>query len=153
MILVSAVPISHKSLVSLLLCKRFINPLSTIFNRHAINTQQRIPAYPFTGKLGTKHNAEINNVSEKCEIIKADLIDGVEGVADIAVANIMAEILVRLAKEIAVQLKKGGMLIMSGIIKARIDLVTTAFEAVGFRSVKVVNKGEWNALVMQNVGL
>ena len=103
--------------------------------------------------LSAKHNAEINNVSEKCEIIKSDLIDGVEGVADIAVANIMAEILVRLAKDIAVQLKKGGILIMSGIIKARIDLVTKAFEAVGFKSVKVVNKGEWYALVMQNMGL
>lgn len=103
--------------------------------------------------LSAKHNAEINGVSENCEIIKADLIDGVEGVADIAVANIMAEILVRLAGDISVQLKKGGMLIMSGIIKARIELVVNAFEAKGFKFIKQVNKGEWYALVMQNVGL
>ena len=103
--------------------------------------------------LSAKHNAEINGVADSCRIVKADLIDGVEGIADLAVANIMAEILVRLASDISVQLKKDGILIMSGIIKDRIKLVEDAFSAVGFRLVKTVNKGEWYALVMQNIGL
>ena len=103
--------------------------------------------------LSAKHNAEINGVSDRCRIVKADLIDGVEGIADLAVANIMAEILVRLAPDISVQLKKGGILIMSGIIKERIKLVDDAFSAVGFKLIKTVNKGEWYALVMQNIGL
>lgn len=103
--------------------------------------------------LSAKHNAEINGVSDRCRIVKADLIDGVEDIADLAVANIMAEILVRLAPGISVQLKKGGILIMSGIIKERIKLVDDAFSAVGFKLIKTVNKGEWYALVMQNIGL
>ena len=103
--------------------------------------------------LSAKHNAEINGVSDRCRIVKADLIDGVEDIADLAVANIMAEILVRLAPGISVQLKKGGILIMSGIIKERIKLVDDAFSAVGFKLVKTVNKGEWYALIMQNIGL
>ena len=103
--------------------------------------------------LSAKHNAEINGVSDRCRIVKADLIDGVEDIADLAVANIMAEILVRLAPGISVQLKKGGILIMSGIIKERIKLVDDAFSEVGFKLIKTVNKGEWYALVMQNIGL
>jgi len=103
--------------------------------------------------LSAKHNAEINGVAGKCEVVKADLLGGVEGVADLAVANIMAEILVRLAPDVAVQLKKGGTLIMSGIIKERIQMVNEAFSSVGFRMTKTVNKGEWYAIVMQNTGL
>ena len=65
----------------------------------------------------------------------------------------MAEILIRLTADISTQLKKGGILILSGIIKERIDLVVNAYTAAGFKKVKLVNKGEWYALVMQNVGL
>lgn len=103
--------------------------------------------------LSAKHNAELNGVADSCRIIKADLLDGVKDVADLAVANIMAEILIRLTADISTQLKKGGILILSGIIKERIDLVVNAYTAAGFKKVKLENKGEWYALVMQNVGL
>ena len=95
------------------------------------------------------HNAEINGVKDKCEIIQSDLIAGVSDIADIAVANIMAEILVRLTDDIGCQLKNGGTLILSGIIKARLDFVIGAFEKAHFQLLKTVNKGEWYALVFK----
>lgn len=101
--------------------------------------------------LSAKHNAEINGVEKSCEIVKADLISGVEDVADIAVANIMAEILVRLTADINRQLKNGGTLILSGIIKARLDFVISAFEKADFTLTQTVNKGEWYALVFKLV--
>ena len=95
------------------------------------------------------HNAEINGVKDTCEIIQSDLIAGVSDIADIAVANIMAEILVRLTDDIGCQLKNGGTLILSGIIKARLDFVIGAFEKAHFQLLKTVNKGEWYALVFR----
>lgn len=103
--------------------------------------------------LSAKHNAELNGVSGNCEIVKADLLNGVKDVAQIAVANIFAEVLVRLSADLASQVVNGGYVLLSGIIKERLELVTSSFANVGFKHVKTVNKGEWYALVMQNIGL
>lgn len=103
--------------------------------------------------LSAKHNAEINGVKDECNVCKSDLINGVKDVASIAVANITADILVRLTDDISVQLNKNGYLIMSGIIKSKIQLVIDEFSKKGFKLIKQISKGEWYALVMQNVGL
>lgn len=103
--------------------------------------------------LSAKHNAEINGVDAQCEVCKSDLISGVSDVASLAVANITADVLVRLTDDISVQLKKGGYLIMSGIIKSKLQPVIDEFGAKNFKLIKQVNKGEWYAVVMQNKGL
>lgn len=100
--------------------------------------------------LSAKHNAEINGVSDKCEIYRADLVDGVEDMGGVAVANITAEILVRLTADINKKLKRGGILIMSGIIKARLELVLSEFKKAGFSLLEQREKGEWLAVVMQS---
>lgn len=103
--------------------------------------------------LSAKHNAEINGTADKCEVWRSDLLNGVTDVADLAVANITAEILVRLTGDISMQLIKGGRLIMSGIIKSRLQFVIDTFTACGFVLERTVNKGEWYAVVMKNIGL
>ena len=103
--------------------------------------------------LSANHNAEINGVAEKCEVWRSDLIDGVADIGDLAVANITAEILVRLTGDITRQLQGKGTLIMSGIIKSRLEFVIDSFKACGFELVEVCSKGEWHAVVMKNMGL
>jgi ribosomal protein L11 methyltransferase len=103
--------------------------------------------------LSAKHNAEINSVSDNCEVWRSDLLDGVGDLGDLAVANITAEILVRLTNDISKQLQKDGFLIMSGIIKSRLQFVIDEFSKVGFELIKTVEKGEWFAVVMKNIGL
>lgn len=100
--------------------------------------------------LSAKHNAEINGVSDKCEIYRADLVEGIEDVGGVAVANITAEILVRLTADINKKLKRGGVLIMSGIIKARLGLVLSEFKKAGFSLIEQREKGEWLAVVMKS---
>lgn len=102
--------------------------------------------------LSAKHNAEINGVADCVEVCRSDLLTGVSELGDLAVANITAEILVRLIGDISVQLQKGGFLIMSGIINTKLQFVIDAFSRDGFKFIKAINMGEWNALVMQNVG-
>ena len=100
--------------------------------------------------LSATHNAEINGVKDKCEIYRADLLDGVSDIGGVAVANITAEILVRLTADISRQLAAGGILIMSGIIKDRLNLVLEKFGAAGFTLIEKREKGEWLAVVMKN---
>lgn len=48
---------------------------------------------------------------------------------DIAVANILADVIIMLQKEIPVHIKKNGIFITSGIIDMKEEAVKAAFEA------------------------
>lgn len=93
-----------------------------------------------------KENAKLNNVKDKCDIERADLLEKSKEPADVVFANITADILIRLSKDIGRFLKTDGTIILSGIIHARLDEVKTAFENAGFKFIKHVRDGEWNAL-------
>ena len=47
-------------------------------------------------------------------------------------------------------MKKNGVLILSGIIESRLDMVKTAYEEVGMQVVLEKRKGEWFALVLRH---
>ncbi len=92
------------------------------------------------------HNAQINGVSEKVKVARADLLDSAEIKGDILLANITAEILCRLAPSIPKNLKNGGTLILSGIIESRLNVVYEAYKAQGLIPDKEIREGEWYAL-------
>ncbi|MDE6597582.1 MAG: 50S ribosomal protein L11 methyltransferase [Clostridia bacterium] len=92
------------------------------------------------------HNSKINCVSEKVKVAKSDLLDNAEIKGDIMLANITAEILCRLAPSISKNLKKSGVLILSGIIESRLEMVKEAFGAQGLNIDKQLHEGEWFAL-------
>lgn len=92
------------------------------------------------------HNSEINGVSDKVKVSHADLLNSADIKGDIMLANITAEILCRLAPSIPKNLKKGGTLILSGIIESRLNAVYEAFTAQGLKPEKEIKEGEWFAL-------
>ena len=93
-----------------------------------------------------KHNSEINGVADKVTVSHANLLDNAEIKGDIMLANITAEILCGLAPSIPKNLKAGGTLILSGIIKSRLEMVITAFTAQKLKLEKTLKEGEWIAL-------
>lgn len=95
-----------------------------------------------------KHNCALNGVLEKVSIERADLV-GADFKADIMLANITADILVKLAPQVNARLKKGGALILSGIIDTKLDETISAFTAQSLELVKKRKKGEWNALAFK----
>lgn len=95
------------------------------------------------------HNAALNGVADKCVVAHADLLEDTTVQGDVVLANITGEILVRLAPSIPKNLKKGGVLILSGIIESRLEMVKKAFSAEGLRVVKQRQKGDWYALVLR----
>ena len=99
-----------------------------------------------------KENLEANQISpDAFQVVQGNIIDEkqVQDQAgyecyDIAVANILADVIIMLQKEMPVHLKKGGIFITSGIINMKEEAVKEAFAANdAFEVVEVTYQGEW----------
>ena len=88
---------------------------------------------------------------EKFDVLKGNIIDekAVQDASgyecyDIAVANILADVIILLQAEIAAHIKKGGLFITSGIIDMKEQAVLDAFAGnSAFEIVAVTRMGEW----------
>lgn len=89
-----------------------------------------------------------NGVDTKCKAYLANLLDGFKECSDIVVANITAEVLDILAEDIDSYVRKGGKVILSGILKDRLSKVESRYSRIGFGVLKRETRGEWCALVL-----
>ncbi|MGL5149608.1 MAG: 50S ribosomal protein L11 methyltransferase [Clostridium sp.] len=89
-----------------------------------------------------KYN-DLNNI----EVLYGNLVEVIEGKADIVVANIIAEIICILCGDVQKVLKQGGYFITSGIIHDRVEMVTDKLNETGFEVLEVNKDGEWNCIV------
>ncbi len=96
------------------------------------------------------HNSKLNGVEEKTVVAHSNLLENTDVQGDIMMANITGEVLKMLAPSIPKNLKKEGVLILSGIIESRLEMVKAAYEAVGMQVIFERRKGEWFALVLKH---
>jgi len=94
-------------------------------------------------------NVKKNGVSNIVQIRHGNLFDVVEGGANIVVANIIAEVIVVLAKDIAKFLLEDGVFISSGIILDKEVDVREAFEKEGLEIIDRTVMGEWVSFVVK----
>ena len=87
------------------------------------------------------------NKLDNIEILHGNLLDVIDGKADIVVANIIAEVICILTGDVSKALNKGRYFITSGIIHDRVDMVLNKLEECGFEVVKVNKDGEWNCII------
>lgn len=99
----------------------------------------------------SKHNIAINSVGNICKPYLANLLDGVNISGEVVVANITADILAILSKDILSYVKPYGCVILSGIINAKKDFVLNAFLPLGFELLDSKTVGEWTALVLRKI--
>ena len=67
--------------------------------------------------------------------------------ADIVAANLMAELLCMISQGLADHLKNGGVLISSGILNEKEEMVKAAFEKAGLTIIEVMHDGEWCCVI------
>ena len=91
-------------------------------------------------------NTARNGVGDTVAIAKGDLMEGVDFDADIIVANLMADLVMKLAPSAAAQLKSGGIFISSGIIDDKEETVAGALRSAGFEIKEIMRDGEWRAI-------
>jgi ribosomal protein L11 methyltransferase len=95
-------------------------------------------------------NIELNNVGDKVKAIQGDLTEGVSFKADIIVANLMADLVMKLSKSAGKHLKKDGIYISSGILVEKKEVVSEAIKAAGFEIIEIAEDGEWCAIAAKN---
>lgn len=94
-------------------------------------------------------NARLNNVQDSVTIQESDLISNTAATGDIVLANLTADILLRLASDLPKHICKGGLLVCSGIIHKKKDGVIAAFQDAGMRLVTAADMGDWDALLLR----
>ena len=98
-----------------------------------------------------KHNAELNGVADKCLITLDNLLDESESRGDIVVANITADVLLILTRDILNHCNEGAIAILSGILRERAEEVVNAYSSLGFKVVNSESKGEWVAFALKKI--
>lgn len=89
----------------------------------------------------------IKNGAQNCTVEVSDLADTIN--QRVILANLTADILLRLLDRLTSSIKKGSTLIASGIIAERLDEVLDAYTGNGFRVVEVLQKDDWRAVMME----
>ncbi|MBL9202012.1 MAG: 50S ribosomal protein L11 methyltransferase [Opitutaceae bacterium] len=78
----------------------------------------------------SRENAALNGLAGRVEFFTADLAGGLAGrTADIVLANIQADVLMRFARELVAAVAPGGTLVLSGILAPENAQVRAAFAA------------------------
>lgn len=93
-----------------------------------------------------KENVNFNKLNN-IDILEGNLMDVVEGKAEIVVANIIAEIIMVLIEDVKKALLPGGYFISSGIIRERREAVEEKLINSGFKIKEVNVDGEWVCIV------
>ena len=96
-----------------------------------------------------EENIRHNGLEEKITAQYGDLTEGVDYEADIVVANLMADLVIRLTSAVRKHLRPGGKYITSGILDIKEDVCREAIEADGFRILDILRDGEWRAIVAE----
>lgn len=94
----------------------------------------------------TEENVALNGFSDVVRVEEGDLTKGVDFRADIVAANLMADLVKLLTKDIAAHMEKDGVYISSGILLEKEDDVKQTLAECGFKVIDVIRKGEWCAI-------
>ena len=95
----------------------------------------------------SRENATRNAVIDRISVSATPVAD-VHGPFDVVTANILPDVLVPLAGEIAARVADGGTLVLSGILRELADGVEAAYVARGLRTRARLDEEGWRALVM-----
>lgn len=94
-----------------------------------------------------KLNVTLNKVQDVVTVKQNNLLEQVETKADLIVANILAEVIVRFVDDASSLLKKDGTFIASGIIKAKKQEVKAAIIAEDFIIEETLEMDDWVAFI------
>ncbi|MBS2969753.1 50S ribosomal protein L11 methyltransferase [Metabacillus sp. KIGAM252] len=92
-----------------------------------------------------RQNTVLNKVNEQVEVFQNDLLSGISEQADVIVANILAEVILKFTDEAYSLVKDGGWFITSGIILNKKNDVRDALINAGFEISETVVMEDWVA--------
>lgn len=94
----------------------------------------------------SKENIALNKVDNIARAQYGDLTKGIDFKADIIVANLMADLVVMLSKDVAAHMLPGAKYISSGILTEKAPFVVDSLRTLGFTISEVREDGMWCAI-------
>lgn len=94
-------------------------------------------------------NIKLNNVGDIAKAQYGDLTKGVDYKADIVVANLMADLVMMLSKDVKKHMKEGAKYISSGILDEKLTTVVDDMRLKGFKIIETMQDGMWCAIVAE----
>lgn len=85
--------------------------------------------------------------SDRVRAVEGNLLASSDGVCDLCVANIIADVICMFAQPLVDHIVPGGLFICSGIIKEREQDVVNALTAADYTILETKRKGEWVAML------
>ena len=101
---------------------------------------------PLSVKTARENGIKNGYKEPQLTFVNGDLADKVSGKYDIVIANIVADVIIRLCDNVTDFVKEGGVFITSGIIDTRADEVIEAITAAGFSIAARYDDGGWVSL-------
>ena len=92
-------------------------------------------------------NIKINHIQDRITVKQNNLLDGITEPADVFVANLLAEIIVRFTDDAFRLVKDGGYFITSGIINQKRQEVEEQIIKAGFEIVETIMMEDWVTIV------
>lgn len=96
-----------------------------------------------------EENLAQNQVEDIVSVAQSDLMQNVHGKAKLVIANIIADIIIRLFDQLDEHLEEDGTLLTSGIIEDRIEDVLAAAEAHGYTVVERLENKGWACITFK----
>ncbi|PKK38777.1 Ribosomal protein L11 methyltransferase [Clostridiaceae bacterium JG1575] len=93
-----------------------------------------------------RKNVALNELSD-LEILEGNMLDVVCGTADLVIANIIADVILFMAKDVHQILVPGGLFLASGIIHLRQEDVVSGLKKAGFEVLSIFNENDWRAIL------
>lgn len=94
-----------------------------------------------------KENVVVNDCVDKIEVIESDLLSTSKDSFDLIIANILPDVIINLIPDAYEKLNKKGLILVSGIILEKKDLIIKELKQHGFSIVKDLDMGEWTGII------
>ena len=99
--------------------------------------------------ITSRESSHINQTEDITQFICGDLVTDIDVQADIIIANLFANTIIKLLPDIKRTLKPNGLFISSGIIKDRLEEVTESYKSHDLSVIKIDNMGDWYVVIGQ----
>ena len=92
-------------------------------------------------------NVALNHQEDRIDVRQGNLLDHVDAVCDLCVANIISDIIISFAEPLKAHIRPEGLFLCSGIVRQRGEEVRHALEDAGYTVLREEHRGEWVAFL------
>lgn len=98
-----------------------------------------------------RENVEHNHVQSVVDVRQGNLLEQVDEMCDICVANIISDVIIAFACPLKNHIRPGGLFICSGIVSQRAEEVSSVLKDAGYIILRKEVRGEWTAFVARRL--